>query len=88
MHRVPQRLGLVELLHPDGRSVSEGVHRIVVGHRHVSAYRAPESDVKGVALRRDRELHLLDGRTIRGRPVRSRGQSRPSRELERSLTPG
>ena len=72
MHRVPQRLGLVELLHPDRRSVSKGVHRIIVSHRHVPDHGAPEAEVNRIALRRDRELHLLDGRTIRSCTVRPR----------------
>ena len=82
MHRVPQRLGLVELLHPDRRSVSEGIHRIVVSHRRVAEHSAPEADVNRIALRRDRELHLLDGRTIRGRTVRARDCRHGPRELD------
>ena len=79
VHRVPQRLGLVEFLHPDGRSVSKGVdriivgqRRIIVGQRHVAEHGAPEADVNGIALGRDRELDFLDRRTIGHRAVRPR----------------
>src|SRR5262249_15219504 len=45
VHRVAQCLSLVELLHPDRRSVSQGVHRIVVGHWSVAEDGAPKTDV-------------------------------------------
>ena len=69
VHRVAQWFGLVELLHPDRRSVSKGVDRIVVGHRDVAEDGAPKTDVNRIALRRDGELHFLDGRTIGDRTV-------------------
>src|SRR5215469_2445540 len=69
VHRVAQWLGLVELLHPDRRSVSKGVDRIVVGYRDVAEDGAPKTDVNRIALRRNGELHFLGGRTIRDRAV-------------------
>ena len=38
---------------------------IVVCHGGVTERSAPEVDVNRVVLRRDRELHFLDGRSIR-----------------------
>lgn len=69
VHGVTQRLVLVELLHPDRRSVSEWVDRVVVGHREVAEDGTPESDVTCIRLRRHGELHFLDGPTIGDRTV-------------------
>jgi hypothetical protein len=55
MHGVPQRLGFVDLPHPDRRSVSQRVDRIVVRHRSIAEYGAPKAYVDRVALGRDRE---------------------------------
>ena len=79
MHRVPQWLGLVELLHPDRRSVSKGVHRIIISYRHVPEHGAPEVEVNRIALRRDRELHLLDGRDPRPHRATARRPTRSAR---------
>ena len=70
-HRHP-RPTLVELLHPDRRSVSKGIDRIVVGHRGVAEDGAPKTDVNHTAFRRDGDLHFLDGRTIGDRAVFAR----------------
>ena len=43
VHRVSQRLGLIELLHPHRRSVSERIDGIVVGHRGVAECSAQKS---------------------------------------------
>src|SRR5688572_15722994 len=53
VHRVPQWLGLVELLHPDRRPVSKGIDRIVGGHQNVAEDGAPKTDVNRIAFRRD-----------------------------------
>lgn len=71
VHRVPQWLGLIELLHPDCRSVAERIDRIIVGHGVIAEHSAPEADVHRLGLRGDRELYLLDGRAIGEGAVRS-----------------
>ncbi len=53
VHRVPQRLGLIEFLHSDRPSVTKGVDRIVSSRRLIAAHSAPEADVNRFALRRD-----------------------------------
>jgi hypothetical protein len=68
--------------HRRGCPRGRGAHRIVVSHRHVPEYGAPEADVNRITLRRDRELHLLDGRTIRGCTVRLRDIRHGPRELD------
>ncbi len=50
VHRVPQRLRRVQLLHPDGGSVAERVDGVVVGHRRVAEHRPPEANVDCVGL--------------------------------------
>ena len=70
VHRVPQRLGLVERLHPDRRTVPERVDAVVVGHRRIAEHGAPETDVHRIWLRGDRELHLLDRCAVGDRAVR------------------
>ena len=71
VHRVSQRLRLVEVLHPHRRTVSERVDGVVVGHRVVAEHGAPEADVDRVGLGGDRELDLLDGGTVGGGAVRA-----------------
>jgi hypothetical protein len=82
VHRVPQRLGRVQRLHPDCRSVSKRVHRIIVSHRLVPEHGTPEAEVNQIGLRSNRELYLLDRRTIRGRIVRPRDRRHGPRELD------
>jgi hypothetical protein len=82
VHRVAQWFGLVELLHPDRRSVSKGVPRIVVGHRGVAEDGASKTDVNRIAFRRDGHLHFLDGRTIGDRTVLPRNCRNGARELD------
>ncbi len=59
MHRVPERLGRVEVLHPDRRAVTERVDGVVVGQARVPEDSAPEADVDRVGLRSDRQADLL-----------------------------
>jgi hypothetical protein len=82
VHRMAQWLGLVELLHPDCRSVSKGVDRIVFRHRDVTEDRAPKTDVNHIAFRRDGHLHFLYGRTIRDRTLLPRSCRNGARELD------
>ena len=65
VHRMSQCLGLIDLLHPDRRSVAKRIDCIVVGHWGVTEHSAPEVDINHVLLRRDCELHFLDGGSIR-----------------------
>jgi hypothetical protein len=65
VHRMSQCLDFIDLLHPDRRSVAKRIDCIVVGHWGVTEHSAPEVDVNHFLLRRDRELHFLDGRSIR-----------------------
>ena len=69
VHRVPQRLGLVELLHPDRRSVTEAVNGVVLSCAGVPEDRAPESEVDLGRAGGDGELHLLRAGTVRDRAV-------------------
>ena len=62
--------------------MSERVHCIVVSHRHVAEHGTPEADVNPIGLRRNRELHLLNGRTIRSRTIRPRDRRYSARELD------
>ena len=82
VHHVSQWLGLVELLHPDRRSVSKGVDRIVVGHRTVAEDGAPKTDVNCIAFCRYGDLHFLDGRTVWDRTVFPRNCRNGPRELD------
>ena len=59
----------VELLHPDGRPVPEGVDAVVVAHRRVAEHGPPEAEVDLIGFRRDRELDLADGGPIGGGAV-------------------
>ena len=43
--RVPQRLGRVEILHPDRRAVTERIDCVVVVHRGVPEDGTPEADI-------------------------------------------
>lgn len=45
VHRVPQRLVLIECLHPHRRSVSKRVDGIVARHGDIAKHGAPEVDV-------------------------------------------
>ena len=72
VHRVPQRLGLVELLHPDRRSVSERIDGVVVGHGLVAERGAPEADVDRGGLGGDRKLDLLYGGAVGDRSCATR----------------
>jgi len=65
VHRVPPRLGLVEILHPDRRPMAEWVDRVVVGQLGVPQDGPPEADIDGVGVRRDGERHLLRTAAIR-----------------------
>jgi hypothetical protein len=56
---VAQRLRLVEILHPDGGAVAEGIDRVVALHRRIAEHRTPEGKVNRVGLRRDRNLNLV-----------------------------
>ena len=76
MHRVPQRLGLVELLHPDRRSLSKGVHRIIVSHRHLPEHRAPEP--RSIASRFAAIASCTSWTAARSRPHRASAR-RPTR---------
>jgi hypothetical protein len=82
VHRVTQWFGLVELLHPDRRSVSKRIDRIVVGHRGVAEDGAPKPDVNCIAFCRYRDLHFLDGRTIGDCTVFPRNYRNGPRELD------
>jgi hypothetical protein len=66
VHRVPQWLGLVEILHPDRRSMAERVHGVVVGQLGVPEDGSPEPDIDGLGVCRDGELDLLCAGAIRG----------------------
>jgi hypothetical protein len=50
VHRVPERLGRVEFLHPDRRAVAEGVDGVVVVQARVPEDSAPEADVDRVGF--------------------------------------
>ena len=65
VHGVAEGLLLVELLHPDGGSVSKRIDRIVIRHGHITEDRTPKTNVDCIALGGDRELHFLDGSTLR-----------------------
>lgn len=59
VHRVPERLVRVELLHPDRRAVAERIDGIVVVYRRVPEGGAPEADLDRVGLGSYRYLNLL-----------------------------
>src|SRR5215831_765663 len=77
-----QWLRLVDLLHPDGRPVSEWIDRIVVGHRGITKHGTPETDVEGIVFRRDGHLHFLDGCTIGDRTLPPHHGRNGARELD------
>ena len=82
VHRVTQGLGLIELLHPDRRSMPHRVDSIVVGHRSVTEDGAPETDVNRIAFRCYGELYFLHGRTIRDCTAFTRNCRNGPRELD------
>ena len=65
VHRVPQRLGLVEILHPDCRPMAEWVDRVVVCQLGVPEDGAPEPYVDPPGMGRDGERYLLRTGAIR-----------------------
>ena len=85
VHRVPERLVRVELLHPDRRAVAERVDGVVVGQRCVPEDSAPEADIDRVGLRSDRQLDLLRTCAVGDGTVRPRDRrDRPRRSMCRS----
>jgi hypothetical protein len=80
VHRVPQWLGLVEILHPDRRSMAEWIEGVVVGHPGVPKHSPPEANIDGLGVRRDGELDLLCAGAIRDGSMLSRdGRDRSSK---------
>lgn len=64
VHCVPQRLGRVEILHPECRPVAEWVNAVVVGQPVVTQHRSPEDDIQITGQGGDRELDLLHGTAV------------------------
>jgi hypothetical protein len=72
VHRVPQRLGLVEILHPDRRPMAEWVDGVVAGQLGIPEDGPPEADIDGLGVCRDGELDLLCTAATRGGSLLSR----------------
>jgi hypothetical protein len=82
VHRVPQRLGLVEILHPDRRPMAEGVDGVVAGQFGVPEDGPPEADIDGLGMCRDGELNLLCTGAIRDGSMPSRDRRDGSCQLD------
>jgi len=72
VHCVPQRLGLVKILHPDRWPMTERVDRVVAGQRVVPEDGPPEARIDVSRVRRDGELHFLRTGAIRGSSMPAR----------------
>jgi hypothetical protein len=64
VHRVPQWLGRVEVLHPERGPVAERVNAVVLGQRVVAQHGSPEVDVQVAWPGGYRDLDLLHGTTV------------------------
>ena len=66
MHRVAQRLRVVQLLHPDRGASPERIDAVVVRRGDIAQDRPPEAHIDRVRLRRDCKLDLLEHSRIGG----------------------
>jgi hypothetical protein len=82
VHRVPQWLGLVEILHPDRRPMAERIDRVVFGQFRVPEDGPPEAELHGFWMGRDGELDLLRPAAIRDGSLPSRDRGDGSRKLD------
>ena len=83
VHGVPQRLGLVQILQPDRRTVAQPIDSVVFGQRRVPQGGAPEANIAIVGLRRDGVLDLLRGRPVGGGPMPACDRRDVPRQVER-----
>jgi len=87
VHGMAQRLGIIEVLHPDRLSVAERVDGVVIVKGRVTERGTPEPDVQLVRLRRDRQLHLLYGVAVRDSARSARTPGCSSKTPRRRFAP-